>query len=102
MINKLLAAAMAAMLFAGLCLAADKKASDDLIRDRVMLRVGSDPDAKVGDLGVEMKDGTATLTGVVETPSQRDKAAKLARKVKGVKQVVNNIRLRDSKAGAAK
>jgi osmotically-inducible protein OsmY len=94
MINKLLAAAMAAMLFAGLCLAADKP-NEDLIRDRVMLKVGSDPDAKVGDLGVEMKDGVATLTGVVETQSQKEKATKLAKKVKGVKQVVNNIHLRD-------
>jgi osmotically-inducible protein OsmY len=98
MIRKLLAAAAAALLFAGLCLAADKP-NDDLIRDRVMLKVGSDPDAKVGDLGVEMKDGVATLTGVVETQSQKDRATKLARKVKGVKQVVNNIRLRD-KAGS--
>jgi osmotically-inducible protein OsmY len=98
MTHKLLAAAMAAMLFAGLCLAADKP-NDDLIRDRVMLKVGSDPDAKVGDLGVELKDGVATLTGIVETPSQKDKATKLAKKVKGVKQVVNNIRLRD-KAGS--
>jgi osmotically-inducible protein OsmY len=60
--------------------------------------VGSDPDAKVGDLGVEMKDGVATLTGVVETQSQKEKASKLAKKVKGVKQVVNNIRLRDKTA----
>jgi osmotically-inducible protein OsmY len=97
MIRKLLAAAATALLFAGLCLAADKP-TDDLIRDRVMLKVGSDPDAKAGDLGVEMKDGVATLTGVVETPSQKDKATKLARKVKGVKQVVNNIRLRDKSA----
>lgn len=89
---------MAAILFAGFCLAADKP-NDDLIRDRVMLKVGSDPDAKVGDLGVEMKDGVATLTGVVETQSQKERATKLARKVKGVKQVVNNIRLRD-RAGA--
>ena len=96
--HKLLAAVMAAMLLAGLCLAADKP-NDDLIRDRVMLKVGSDPDAKVGDLGVEMKDGVATLTGVVETQSQKDKASKLARKVKGVKQVVNNIRLRDKATG---
>jgi osmotically-inducible protein OsmY len=98
MIHKLLAAATAAILLAGLCLAADKP-NDDLIRDRVMLRVGSDPDAKVGDLGVEMKDGVATLTGVVETQSQKERATKLAKKVKGVKQVVNNIRLRD-RAGA--
>ncbi|HLH19300.1 MAG TPA: BON domain-containing protein [Bryobacteraceae bacterium] len=92
--SKILALFMAALMAAAACLAADK-ANDDLIRDRVMLKVASDPDAKVGNLNVEMKDGVATLTGVVETPSQRDKAGKLAKKVKGVKQVVNNITLRD-------
>jgi hyperosmotically inducible protein len=81
------------MLAAGVCFSADK-ANDDLIRDRVMLKVGSDPDAKVGSLDVESKDGVITLTGTVETPSQRDKAAKLAKRVKGVKQVVNHITLR--------
>jgi osmotically-inducible protein OsmY len=97
MTRKLLTAVMAAFLLAGPCLAADKP-NEDLIRDRVMLKVGSDPDAKVGDLNVEMKDGVATLTGIVETQSQKEKAAKLAKKVKGVKQVVNNIRLRDKTA----
>ena len=94
---KVLAVCAAVLLAVSLCLAADKP-NDDLIRDRVMLKVGSDPDAKVGGLGVEFKEGVATLTGVVETEAQKDKASKLAKKVKGVKQVVNNITLRDKNA----
>lgn len=85
------------MLAAGVCFAADK-ISDDLIRDRVMLKVGSDPDAKVGGLDVESKAGVVTLTGTVETLAQKEKATKLAKKVKGVKQVINNINLRDKSA----
>ena len=97
MIPRILAAFLAVLLAAGVCFSADK-ATDDLIRDRVMLKVGSDPDAKVGNLDVESKGGVITLTGTVETPSQRDKAAKLAKKVKGVKQVVNKITLRGPSA----
>jgi len=97
LMSKFLALFLAAVLAAAVGLAADK-ANDDLIRDKVMLKVGSDPDAKVGDLNVEMKDGVATLTGVVETAAQKSKATKLAKKVKGVKQVVNNITLRDRTA----
>jgi hyperosmotically inducible protein len=93
MITKLLAGLIALMLAAGVVFAADK-VTDDLIRDRVMLKVGSDPDAKVGGLDVDSKNGVVTLTGTVETTAQKDKAGKLAKKVKGVKQVVNNITLR--------
>jgi osmotically-inducible protein OsmY len=98
MIPRILAAFLALMLAAGVCFSADK-ASDDLIRDRVMLRVGSDPDAKVGNLDVESKAGVITLTGTVETTAQKNKAGALAKKVKGVKQVINNITLRERTSG---
>jgi osmotically-inducible protein OsmY len=39
------------------------------------------------------------LTGQVEELRQKDRASSLAKKVKGVKQVVNNITLRDQKGG---
>lgn len=90
---------MALFLAAGFCLAADKKQlTDDAISDYVRLRLASDADVKGGALGAVCKDGVVTLTGVVETQSQKDKAAKLAKKVKGVKQVVNNITLKDRNA----
>lgn len=93
----LLAGLMAVILMAGFCLAAEKP-NDDLVRDRVMLRVGGDPEAKVGGLGVEVKAGVVTLTGTVETDQQKNRAAKTAKKVSGVKQVVNNITLRQRSA----
>ena len=97
-VSRILAGLAAVVLLTGLSMGADKKQNDDLVRDRVMLRVGSDPDAKVGGLEVESKDGVVTITGTVETVSQKEKAGKLAHKVKGVKQVVNNINLRDQSA----
>jgi hyperosmotically inducible periplasmic protein len=99
MIHRLVAAFAAVLLMAGLCLAADKKVSDDAISDYVRLKLASDPDVKGGALDAVAKDGVVTLTGVVETQRQKDKATKLAKKVKGVKQVVNNITLKERSAG---
>ena len=90
---------MALFLTAGFCLAADKKAaSDDMISDYVRLRLAGDALVKGGALQAVSKDGVVTLTGTVETNEQKEKATKLAKKVKGVKQVVNNITLKDRNA----
>jgi hyperosmotically inducible protein len=98
MIPRLVAALVAVFLVAGLCLAADKKTSDDAISDYVRLKLASDPDVKGGALDAVSKEGVVTLTGVVETQHQKDKASKLAKKVKGVKSVVNNITLKERSA----
>ncbi len=88
---KLLAFLVTACLLAGLALAADKPVSDDMIVDQVRIKLASDAIVKGGGLGVDCKTGVVTITGVVATPKQKDRAAKVAGKVKGVKQVVNNI-----------
>jgi len=69
-------------------------ATDDTITDQVMLKITSDPVVKGGALKVDVKQGVVTLSGAVEQPKQREKAEKLARKVKGVKSVVNNIEIK--------
>ena len=88
---KLFAVLITACLLAGLVLAADKPASDDVIADQVKVKLAADAIVKGGGLGVDTKAGVVTLTGVVATGKQKDRAAKVAGKVKGVKQVVNNI-----------
>jgi len=40
-----------------------------------------------------VKDGVVTLAGKVHEQRQKDKAAGLAKKVHGVKSVVNNIKI---------
>jgi hyperosmotically inducible protein len=99
MILRLIAALMALFLAAGACLAADKKPlTDDMISDYVRLRLAGDADVKGGALDAVSKDGVVTLTGTVDTESQKNKATKLAKKVKGVKQVVNNLTIKDRNA----
>jgi osmotically-inducible protein OsmY len=55
------------------------------------LKLASDPDVKGGALDVDVNQGVVTLKGNVSTEKQKAKAAKLAKKVKGVKSVVNEI-----------
>ncbi len=80
-----------------LCLAiplvADQAANDGAITDRVRQRLFSDPDVKGYTIEVETKDRVVTLTGTVATDKARTKAEKLARKVSGVKAVVNKLRV---------
>ena len=77
---------------AWVCIAKDKTPiTDDYITDEVSIRLASDPVVKGGNLKVEVKEGVVTLTGQVELVQQKDKAATLAKKVKGVKQVINHI-----------
>jgi hyperosmotically inducible periplasmic protein len=94
MILKTCASLLVFFLLAGLCLAADKPVSDDAIYDQVRIKLASDIDVKGGALKVEVKDGKVTLSGIVESQMQKDKAGKIARKVKGVKQVDNQIEIK--------
>jgi hyperosmotically inducible periplasmic protein len=94
MILKTLASLIALILLVGACLAADKPVSDDSIYDKVRINLASDIDVKGGNLKVDVKDGVVTLGGDVESTAQRDKAARIAKKVKGVKKVVNNIEVK--------
>lgn len=72
--------------------AADKGAlTDGEISTRVQVKLAEDTTVKGGGLQIDVKDGVVTLTGKVENPNQKSKAEKLAKKVSGVKSVVNNI-----------
>jgi osmotically-inducible protein OsmY len=88
---KLLSLLLAFSMLACFVMAADKPVNDDVIVDQVRVRLASDAIVKGGGLAVDCKSGVVTLSGVVPTTKQKDRAGKVAAKVKGVKQVVNNI-----------
>jgi len=79
------------ILTAGLLTAAKPPLNDGEISTKVQLKLAEDTSVKGGGLKVDVKDGVVTLTGKLETPKQKSKAESLARKVSGVKSVVNNI-----------
>ena len=88
---------MALLLAAALCFPAlvvgQQKAStqDDRIIDQVRMKLAGDPDVKGGALDVTVKDGVVTIKGRVDTEKGRERATKLAKKVKGVKDVDNEL-----------
>ena len=86
----------AALLFCGLSLAAfalpdDKTVPDDRINDQVRIRLTADQDVKGGADEVTVKDGVVTIRGRVDTERGKSKATRLAKKVKGVKSVDNQL-----------
>jgi osmotically-inducible protein OsmY len=72
---------------------ADKPVSDDSIYDYVKRKLANDQVVKGGALEIDVKEGVVTLRGTVETDHQKQRAERLAKKVKGVKSVVNEIKV---------
>jgi len=75
------------------CVLAQNKPSsnDDRIYDQVRMKLANDADVKGGDLVVTVKDGAVTLTGKVDSDRGKKRAESLAKKVKGVKSVDNEL-----------
>ncbi len=74
-------------------LAADKPVDDNYLYDSVREKLASDPIVKGGVIDVDVKAGVVTLTGHVQDSKQKEKAESLAKKVKGVKSVVNSLQI---------
>ena len=74
--------------------AADKPpVNDNYISDSVRAKLAADPVVKGGAIEVAVKDGVVTLAGKVQDAKQKNKAESLAKKVKGVKSVVDNLKI---------
>ena len=83
-------------ILAGSCaqtvLAADKNPpSDDRLVDQVRMKLAVDQDVKGGALDVSVKDGVVTIKGRVDSDKAKTRATHLAKKVKGVKNVDNEL-----------
>ncbi len=92
--NRIAAFLIVALLGAFAAQAADKQVSDDLIYDNVKRKLAIDPVVKGGALDIEVKQGVVTLKGKVEYEKQKVKAERLAKKISGVKSVVNEIQVK--------
>lgn len=100
MILKILAAFLAGCLLSLVCAAADKTpVTDDAIIDRVMIKFSQDAVVKGGDMKVDCKDGRVTITGSAATAKQKERAGKVAAKVKGVKSVDNQLVIQERTPG---
>ncbi len=50
-------------------------------------------------IDVDTNQGVVYLNGIVENAAMRSRAVELARQVRGVRDVVNNLRVQSSQAG---
>jgi osmotically-inducible protein OsmY len=67
--------------------------NDDRIYDAVRRRLADDADVKGAGFEVTVKNGAVTLSGRVHDAPAREKAGRLAKKVKGVTSVDNKLKL---------
>jgi len=81
------------LLCLGLVLAAEKTNTDDQIYDQVRLKLAGDRDVGGNAITVKVNQGVVELSGVVKKDSVKTKSEKLAKKVKGVKSVVNQLKV---------
>lgn len=69
---------------------------DDTLYDQVRIRIANDRETGGNKIDVHVSGGKVELTGKVKTERQRLRAEKIAKKVKGVKDVVNRIEIAPS------
>ena len=67
--------------------------SDDAISDTVRQRLASDAEVRGAALDVTVKDGVVVIKGRVHTEKGRKKATEITKKVKGVVNVDNQLKL---------
>ncbi len=68
--------------------------SNTVISANVAATLAEDHLGGLGDILVATDGGTVTLTGTVQKAERKARAAELARQVRGVKRVKNNLEIR--------
>ena len=67
---------------------------DSVITTKVKAAIFNEPSLKVAEINVETYKGTVQLSGFVRSRADMDKAVEVARGVKGVTSVKNDMRLK--------
>lgn len=70
-----------------------KAPNDNQIVSDIQTKISGDSGLQGKQLAVQSTNGSVTLSGVVDSDSQRDAAARYASSEPGVKQVVNNLQI---------
>lgn len=73
-----------------------ERIDDSGTSSRVKSRLADDPQYKFKGVNVETFKGTVQLSGFVNSGDQKNRAADLAKQVTGVKEIVNNITVKES------
>jgi len=70
--------------------------SDSALTAKIKSKMVLDDDVTSRGIDVDTSGTIVTLTGVVRSADERDRAVRLARETKGVTKVVDNLRVRES------
>ena len=73
-----------------------ERIDDHATSSRVRAALNDDTEYKYGGVSVETFKGTVQLSGFVNSRDQKNRAGDLARTVIGVKEIVNNITVKES------
>jgi len=73
---------------------AGQNAADAKITASVKGKLASDRMLSITRVDVDTEDSVVYLTGVVDSPDQKQRAEQRAREVSGVKDVVNNLHIK--------
>ena len=68
--------------------------TDIRLRDAVVRQLDWDPEVNASAIGVAAKDGVVTLTGFIDTYTGKLAAERVAKQVRGVRAVANDITVR--------
>ena len=90
--TRLISILLIAFLMVPMLVAQDAKADARIYND-LKTKLADDPDVKGAAIEVVVKDGAVTLQGRVGDIFAKEKAAKIAKKSKGVKSVDNQLKL---------
>jgi hyperosmotically inducible protein len=66
---------------------------DGRIHDEVLAKLANDSDVRGGGFEIVVKNGAVILRGQVHTQKAREKAEKIAKRIKGVTSVDNQLKL---------
>ena len=67
---------------------------DNLISNKIKARLIAEPEVRSLNIDVDVYLGVVTLTGVVSSKYQRDRALELSRSTEGTVKVIDNIKVR--------
>ena len=76
-----------------------QKLSDRQVARAVKKSLSGDPTFKYDDVQANVYEGNVQLTGFVDTPEQRLRAAELASHAKGARQIINAIMIKPTPTG---
>jgi osmotically-inducible protein OsmY len=68
--------------------------TDVRLRNAVLRQLDWDPDVDASSIGVSARDGVVTLSGVIDTCAGKLTAERIAKRVRGVRAVANDLEVR--------